>query len=105
MSLPPDDSYKLMQYTSAPNSQQPSNAGKQSRGNTVNWLADAGLLLATISYLALAYYTFAVVGERKTEAPTANANSRPSFNQLVLESAPLSIPEDLHAQRPAATAR
>ena len=91
-----------MHDTRTLSSRQSPLARRHRRGN-VNWLGDAGLLLALTGYMALAYYTFAVVDEKASEEIAAIDSASPALYQLIVDEAPRSTQEQPHAQRRATT--
>jgi hypothetical protein len=90
-----------MQTTRTSNSQQSPSTGGKLRHGRINWLGDAGLLLAFVGYITLAYYTFAVVGA--TEPAAGNFVDPPQI-QLAVDEAPRSTPEKINVQQRAPTA-
>ncbi len=87
-----------MQTTRTHSSQQLSRPRGKSRHGTINWLGDAGLLLAIVGYITLAYYTFAVVGEKTATEPAAVDFGGSSHSPLVVDEASWPTPEKLHAK-------
>ncbi len=95
-----------MQITPPPSgSKPPTSKREKPLAGSVDWLADAGLMLALIGYIALAYYTFVIVGEKTPAEPLASGFGNPPFNQLAVDEAPRSTLEIIHARRPAAISR